>query len=68
MENQNGPLCVEVFAVNNEVLENRETFSVSISSSDRSVRLMGNSTSLVVFDDDSESYNIAIRASNLISL
>ncbi len=54
VDNQNDPQCVDVFAVNNQILENMEIFNVSISTEDASVLLPRLPTSIVVFDDDSK--------------
>lgn len=56
-ENQNDTVCVEVFAVDNNVLENRETFTVlAVSEEDTAVQLPS-PTTLAVFDDDCK-YNV----------
>lgn len=52
VDNQNEPLCAEVHPMNNEVVDNREAFAISITSDDISVDLPVNPTSLLVFDDD----------------
>ena len=51
--NQNQQLCEDVLAVNNQVLEDREVFNVSIAATgDSAVQLPRVPTSVVVFDDD----------------
>ena len=50
-ENQSQPLCVDVLAQDNNVLEMRETFAVLVVSQDAAVLLPAPST-LAVFDDD----------------
>lgn len=52
VDNQNEPLCAEVHPMNNEVVDNREAFAISITSDDISVEFPVNPTSLLVFDDD----------------
>lgn len=57
VDNQDSPLCADVFAVNNEVVENMERFNVSITTEDPAVQLPRITTSLVVFDDDCKQEN-----------
>lgn len=52
MENQDIPVCVDVFAVNDAVLEREEIFEVFIHSDDPAIKLVSNRTSLLIFDDD----------------
>jgi hypothetical protein len=54
VDNQDQLLCVSLLAVNNEVLENTQVFNVTITTADLAVQLARNTSSLVVFDDDSE--------------
>ena len=54
VENQNSPMCVEVLAVNNQIVESREIFTVSLTTNDLAVQLPRMTSSLVVFDDDCE--------------
>ncbi len=51
-ENQGERVCMELFALNNQVLENQEVFEVSLTSSDPSVVIRTGRKSLVIFDDD----------------
>ena len=58
--NQDEPLCEDVLAVNNEVLENMQLFNVTLTTADSAVLLSRVTSSLVVFDDDSKLVGVSI--------
>ena len=43
---------MEVLAINNDAVENQESFNVTIQSDDRSVLFVSNQASILVIDDD----------------
>ncbi len=55
--NQGEPLCTNVQAFDDQVLENEEFYTVTLTSIDRAVTLQDATTSLVVFDDDCECFS-----------
>ena len=61
IDNQGESLCVDVLAVDNQVLENLEVFNVSIATNDSAVDVPRVLISLVVFDDDSKNYTLSLE-------
>ena len=43
---------MEVLAINNDAVENQESFNVTIQSDDHSVLFVSNQASILVIDDD----------------
>ena len=51
VDNHDQPLCTDVFAVGNDVLEDERQYTVTLTSTDRAVSMTATS-SLVVMDND----------------
>ena len=50
--------CVEIFIVDDDLLETFETFSVELTTTDESVFPIRNSSTIVIVDNDSEFSNV----------
>ena len=50
--------CVEIFIVDDDVLESFETFSVELTTTDESVFPIRNSSTVVIVDNDSKFCNV----------